>query len=69
MKLTRQAEPLTMKWCLDCHRDPAKNIRPREAVFDPAWKPSGNNEAAGQKLLAAYHIRTDHLTDCSICHR
>ena len=36
MKLTRRAEPLTMQWCLACHRDPAKRIRPREAVFDPA---------------------------------
>ena len=69
MKLTRQAEPLTMKWCLDCHRDPAKNLRPRDAVFDPDWTAAGDREAAGQKLVAAYHIRTDHLTDCSICHR
>jgi len=38
-------------------------------VFDPAWKPSDNSEASGKKLIDAYHIRTDHLTDCSICHR
>ena len=69
MKLTRQAAPLTMNWCIDCHRDPAKALRPREAVFDPDWKPTGDRETSGQQLMAAYHIRTDHLTDCSICHR
>jgi hypothetical protein len=35
----RQAAPLTMGWCLDCHRDPAPNLRPHEAVFDMNWKP------------------------------
>ena len=69
MKLTRQAAPLTMHWCLDCHRDPAQALRPREAVFDPDWTPPADDEARSRKLLAAYHIRTDHLTDCSICHR
>ena len=69
MKLTRQAAPLTMQWCLDCHRNPAKSIGPREAVFDPGAKPPVNTDEQGRKLIAAYHIRTDHLTDCSICHR
>jgi hypothetical protein len=69
MKLTRQAEPLTMQWCLDCHRDPAKYIRPREAVFDTAWIAPADAEESGRKLMATYHIETSHLADCSICHR
>jgi hypothetical protein len=69
MKLTRQAAPLTMQWCLDCHRDPDKAIGPREAIFDPAGKPRADDDEQGRKLIAAYHIRADHLTDCSICHR
>jgi hypothetical protein len=69
MPLMRQAAPLTMQWCLDCHRDPAKRIQPRETVFDPNWTPPKDRAALGHKLMAAYHIRTDHLTDCSICHR
>lgn len=35
MALMRRAQPLTMQWCLDCHRDPEKHVRPREWVFDP----------------------------------
>jgi hypothetical protein len=69
MKLTRQAEPLTMGWCLDCHRDPAPRLRPQSAIFDPDRSPSENDRQTGQQLMAAYHSRTDHLTDCSICHR
>jgi hypothetical protein len=68
MRLMRQAQPLTMGWCLDCHREPEKNVRPREAVFDGSWTPPGDREALGRELVAAYHIRRD-LTDCSICHR
>jgi hypothetical protein len=30
---------LTMQWCLDCHRSPEKNLRPKEFVYDLAWKP------------------------------
>ncbi len=69
MRLMRQAEPLTMQWCLDCHRDPAKSIQPRETVFDPKWKAPQQQAEAGRELALAYHIRTDHLTDCSTCHR
>jgi hypothetical protein len=58
-----------MHWCIDCHRDPAKALRPHDAVFDPDWKPGGDRNASGSKLIADYHIHANHLTDCSICHR
>ena len=37
MNLTWQAAPMTMEWCLSCHRDPVRNLRPREKVFDTTW--------------------------------
>ena len=69
MPLMRQAAPLTMGWCLGCHRDPAPNLRPRDAIFDPYWTPPAHQNVQGKRLLDEYHIRTDHLTDCSVCHR
>jgi hypothetical protein len=69
MRLMRQAQPLTMQWCLDCHRDPARQIRPRSEIFNLTWKPDARSAEEGKKLLIDYHIRTEHLTDCSICHR
>ena len=69
MPLMQQAAPLTMGWCLDCHRDPAPNLRPAAQVFDPDWTTPSDQAARGQKLLAANHIDIAHLTDCSVCHR
>ena len=69
MPLTYQAAPLTMEWCLDCHRDPAKNLRPRSAIFSTDWTPGADQEEEGHKRLAEYGIKVDHLTDCSVCHR
>jgi hypothetical protein len=69
MPLMRQAAPLTMGWCLDCHRHPETAIRPRDKVFDMTWTPPKNQIAEGRHLMSEYHIDTAHLTDCSKCHR
>src|SRR5215210_6928437 len=34
MPLMWKEEPMTMEWCLGCHRNPAPHLRPREHVFD-----------------------------------
>jgi cytochrome c7-like protein len=39
MPLTYQHASLQMEWCLDCHRNPAKNIRPvGDPIFNMGWK-------------------------------
>jgi hypothetical protein len=40
MPLMLQDASLQMEWCLQCHRDPVKNVRPREEVFSMSWDPS-----------------------------
>jgi hypothetical protein len=67
MPLMRREHTLLMEWCLDCHREPERFVRPREAVFRPDWTPPSNQLAAGRRLVQAYHIRK--LTDCDTCHR
>jgi Cytochrome c7 and related cytochrome c len=69
MPLMRQAAPLTMGWCLDCHRDPTPYLRPAAEVFDPDWTPPPDQSAQGRVLLAHNQIDLSHLTDCSVCHR
>lgn len=70
MPFTRQAPSLLMEWCLDCHRDPAKQVRPREQVFDMDYRPPADQQALGRRLVEEYDIDdVRHLTDCSICHR
>ena len=69
MALMRQQEPLTMGWCLECHRHPERHLRPKDRVFDMSWQAPPDQEAQGSQLLKAYHIHPEHLTDCSTCHR
>jgi hypothetical protein len=69
MPLMRQAAPLTMAWCLDCHRRPEAYLRPKSDVFATDWHPPANQMEEGRKLLEAYVIDKQHLTDCSVCHR
>jgi hypothetical protein len=69
MALMREQQPLVMGWCLDCHRDPERYIRPRDKVFDVYWTAPSDQLEQGRKLVAAYGIHTTHLTDCSTCHR
>jgi hypothetical protein len=69
MPLMRQAAPLTMGWCLACHRDPTPNLRPHEAIYDSRWVPPTDQAEEGKRLAESYHVRSEGLTDCSVCHR
>ncbi len=65
MNLTYQASPLTMAWCLDCHRNPEKYVRPRNQVFNMSYVPK-NQAQLGPRLVEEYRIQK--LTSCSVCH-
>jgi hypothetical protein len=69
MPLMWEQNALTMKWCLDCHRNPAKNIRPRDQVFKMGYVPAIAQEELGPKLVQEYKVNVRQLTNCSICHR
>jgi hypothetical protein len=70
MALTYQAEPLTMGWCLECHRDPAQFLRPQEEIFNMDWQlPEDEQRALGQQLIEEYDIDTAYMTECYVCHR
>ncbi len=70
MPLTFKDKPLTMEWCLECHRHPEKYIRPYEEIFNMEWKPPGGDQLTlGRKLIEDNHIPVDRLTNCSVCHR
>lgn len=74
---------LQMEWCLDCHRDPAKNLRPRDQVFNMRYeqpstlkplvldgKQYTDQTTLGTYLVKKYNLRTvADITSCSTCHR
>lgn len=67
MRQVRQATPLTMAWCLDCHRNPAPRLRPVEQVTTMNWTPPATGAVSGPALATRYHVR--RLTNCTTCHR
>ena len=68
MEEVRQAKPLSMSFCLDCHRDPAKNIRPPEQVFNLDWQPPKDfAKTQGTNLAHAWNVHAAQT--CSACHR
>ena len=67
MPLMWQGQPLTMKWCLNCHRHPERYVRPRDQVFSMDYRTPPNQVALGKKLMQEYHIQS--LISCSTCHR
>jgi hypothetical protein len=69
MQLTWRAEPLTMRWCLDCHRSPEGRLRPLAEVFATDWRPAPDQQALGHALVQRYGIDKGRLSDCSVCHR
>ena len=67
MPLMWRENSLYMEWCLECHRNPERFVRPREQVFNMDWQPSADQIALGQKLVQQYKIES--VTSCSVCHR
>lgn len=69
MPLMARAKPFTMQFCVNCHRDPAPNLRPQEAVTSMNWQPPKGDSNFGHALMVKEGIDPKGLTDCAICHR
>lgn len=61
MEVVRQQKPLSMSWCLDCHRNPEPNLRPREEVTNMSWEPDPSEPFAANEVSPPTH--------CTGCHR
>ncbi|MBL8768026.1 MAG: cytochrome c3 family protein [Planctomycetes bacterium] len=67
MEVVEQVQPLSMGWCLQCHRDPAPRLRPADQVTNMNWTPGEDPAALGKRLMEQNNIHP--RTDCSTCHR
>lgn len=65
MPYIKQEKSLTMGFCLECHRDPTPNLRPRSEITSMTWK--AKDTAQLQQLEKEYGTR--RLTTCTACHR
>jgi len=85
MEVVYQAEPLSMGWCLDCHRNPEPHLRPLDQVTNMAWSaadaeaydaaadPNRKRKFNAEVVVPNGVIPPDHLnppiSNCSGCHR
>lgn len=64
MVTVSQAKPLTMGWCVECHRNPEPNLRDPLKVTEMGYKPQPDE---GARVKA--NLKINPPTDCSTCHR
>jgi hypothetical protein len=74
MEEVSQAQPLSMAFCLECHRNPAARLRPPDKVTELDWKWSDDPKAAaelqkqnGERFVHDWKV--EKLQNCSACHR
>src|SRR6266542_1092063 len=74
MEEVYHAQPLSMTFCLDCHRNPAARVRPPHKITDLNWKWNDDPKIAasmqkqnGEKFVQDWKVQS--LQSCSACHR
>ena len=70
MAAVTKVASLQMTWCLDCHRNPGPNLRPRDQITSMTWQPPSDPQAAkalAAELTKSYDVHS--RTSCTTCHR
>lgn len=63
MPLVWKDATLYMRWCLECHRNPAPHLGSPQSVTQPVVLPGSHTQ------VAALGLPTARMQDCSLCHR
>jgi len=67
MEVVAQAEPLSMSWCLDCHRNPGPYLRPHDEITNMEWVPPRDQAEFAARVIDEKGLHPP--TDCTGCHR
>jgi hypothetical protein len=70
MPAITKVAPLTMQWCLDCHRNPAPSLRPADQITSMTWQPPA--DPAARAALATELMKKNDVhsrVSCTTCHR
>lgn len=75
MPIVYHAQPLSMSFCLDCHRDPASVIVPKDKVTDLQWvqdtlkeRAAGTPMSAEAKQVMDSVVQKKPPENCGACH-
>jgi hypothetical protein len=70
IEVVQQAQPLSMSWCLECHREPERFIRPKDQVTNMDYTPKEDQLVIGKRLKEEYKIHdATYMQSCYTCHR
>ena len=69
MPRVTQVQPLSMGWCLDCHRDPGPNLRSKKDITNMAWEPTADAPPLGEARTVDEGRVVNPPQHCSGCHR
>ena len=71
MPMTWKAEPMTMEWCLECHRHPEQHLRPRGrfSIWNGCSDPGSSSRTAANLIKGHADSKSVAFADCSTCHR
>ncbi len=76
METVYHAKPHSMKWCLECHREPELHLRPLDQITNLNWKPTpqgAETEDEAQIRVGTEIKEREHLyppdKNCFGCHR
>lgn len=67
MEQVMQMKPLSMSWCIDCHRHPQPHLRPIAEVTNMKWKPGSDQAQFVSQFVSEKSIKPPQ--NCSACHR
>jgi hypothetical protein len=67
MDRVMQTKPLSMGWCLSCHRDPGPALRPLDQVTNMDWQPPSDQATFARRAIRERALAPPE--DCSGCHR
>ncbi len=66
MEVVFQAEPLSMGWCLECHRNPEQFLRPNDEITTMGYEYADDFVEQNLQRINAEGIEPP--TNCSACH-
>jgi hypothetical protein len=66
MEVVYWEKPLSMAWCLSCHRNPDDRLRPLDQITNMSWE-RPDDPSYGAQLRKALDVNPSQ--DCSTCHR
>ena len=67
MEEVEQKRPLSMGWCLDCHRNPDMHLRPIDQITNMTWEPPPDQLKFAERVKKEKNLQPPE--DCSACHR